>query len=262
MKKQSLLWSIKHPDVSYTSYVFGTMHVQDLRAFEHFDLAKAALETCNAFATEFRLDEADSTKAAQHFALNDGLTLNEVLTKKQYEKVDKFLAKRFKLSLNNFLLQKPLVVTNFLSTSILQKEMQESLDESLFTYAKSLDKTLLGLETFDEQLAVLDKIDLKIQSKQLMSMVKSFKSHRKSIDKLTAYYIDGNILQLYKSAKKSMGKLRKLMLYDRNELMTNRIDEIIQEQSLFAGVGAAHLAGSKGVIRGLKQKGYKLKPCF
>jgi uncharacterized protein YbaP (TraB family) len=262
MKKQSLLWSIEHPNLAYTSYVFGTMHVQDLRAFEHFELAKIALESCDAFATEFRLDEADPVKAAAHFALDDGVMLTDVLTRKQFEKADKFLSKRFNLSLNNFLFQKPLVVTNFLSSSILQQEMQQSLDETLFTHAKSIDKILLGLETFEQQLLILDNISLKSQSKQLMSMVKNFKPHRKAIDKLTAHYIKGNILQLYKSSKKGMGKLRKPMLYDRNKIMIDRIDEIVQEQSLFAGIGAAHLAGSKGVLRGLKQKGYKVKPCF
>ena len=109
MKKQSLLWSIEHPNLAYKSYVFGTMHVQDLRAFEHFELAKSALESCDAFATEFRLDEADPVKAAEHFTLDHGMILSEVLTRKQFEKVDKFLTKRFQMSLNNFLFQKPLV---------------------------------------------------------------------------------------------------------------------------------------------------------
>jgi uncharacterized protein len=262
MKKQSLLWQISNSKLESPSYVFGTMHVQDLRAFQHLELAQSAIEKCTAFATEFRLDEANPTQAAAHLELQQGMTLEGILTQKQFEKVNQFLIKQLNMGLNNFMFQKPMMITNLLTNSTLQQEMQASLDETLFNFAQSQEKTLLGLETFEEQLAILDSIDLKIQVKQLMSMVKNFKTHRESIDKLTAHYINGNVFQLYKSSKKSMGKLRKLMLYDRNEVMANRIDEIAQTQSLFAGIGAAHLAGSRGVLRALKDKGYKVKPCF
>ena len=50
-------------------------------------------------------------------------------------------------------------------------------------------------------------------------------------------------------------------LYKRNEIQANSIDSILRGKStLFVGVGAAHLPGTRGVIEILRSKGYKLRP--
>ena len=53
---------------------------------------------------------------------------------------------------------------------------------------------------------------------------------------------------------------REKFLYRRNEIQANSIDSIIRHASLFAGVGAAHLPGRRGVIELLRKKGYTLRP--
>ena len=59
-----------------------------------------------------------------------------------------------------------------------------------------------------------------------------------------------------------MGKLRKLMIYDRNEFMTNNLVALTEEGATFCAVGAAHLPGGKGMLRMLKRSGFKVKPIF
>lgn len=49
-------------------------------------------------------------------------------------------------------------------------------------------------------------------------------------------------------------------LYKRNILQAVAIDSIIKITSLFAGIGAAHLPGERGVIELLRQKGYTVRP--
>lgn len=49
-------------------------------------------------------------------------------------------------------------------------------------------------------------------------------------------------------------------LYKRNEIQANSIDSIIRKETLFVGVGAAHLPGQRGVIEILRRKGYTLRP--
>ncbi|RYF87920.1 MAG: hypothetical protein EOO03_09595, partial [Chitinophagaceae bacterium] len=48
-------------------------------------------------------------------------------------------------------------------------------------------------------------------------------------------------------------------LFKRNEIQADAIDSILKKTSLFAGVGAAHLPGARGVIELLRSKGYKLR---
>jgi len=57
-----------------------------------------------------------------------------------------------------------------------------------------------------------------------------------------------------------MGKLRKMMIDDRNFIMADRIAKMTSQQTAFVAVGAGHLGGKKGVLRLLKLKDIKLKP--
>ena len=53
---------------------------------------------------------------------------------------------------------------------------------------------------------------------------------------------------------------REKFLLKRNEIQANSIDTILKKNSLFVGVGAAHLPGERGVIELLRKKGYTLRP--
>ncbi|HMP32610.1 MAG TPA: TraB/GumN family protein [Saprospiraceae bacterium] len=67
---------------------------------------------------------------------------------------------------------------------------------------------------------------------------------------------------MYKKSKKNLGGIRKLMLYDRNYAMADKVITILQhdsENSHFFCFGAAHLEGGKGVLSYLKKEGYKVK---
>ncbi len=53
---------------------------------------------------------------------------------------------------------------------------------------------------------------------------------------------------------------RENMLYIRNANMVHVLDSLMLSQSVFAGVGAAHLPGNKGMLKMLEDKGYTVKP--
>ena len=78
---------------------------------------------------------------------------------------------------------------------------------------------------------------------------------------MTELYEQSDILKLYKVTRKQAKGMRKILLFNRNDLMAKRIAQFASEQSLFASIGAGHLAGEKGVLRLLKKKhGFKVKP--
>ena len=53
---------------------------------------------------------------------------------------------------------------------------------------------------------------------------------------------------------------REKFLYKRNEIQAASMDTIMKKSSLFVGVGAAHLPGTRGVIELLRKMGYTLRP--
>ena len=137
-----------------------------------------------------------------------------------------------------------------------------SLDQHLYDFAKNKGLNILGIESFDSQVEVLKKMPLKDQLKSLKEMATHFERFRRNIKKTTEIYIEADLQKLLKKVKKTAGGMRSLLLYDRNVIMADRIASLAQENSLFAAIGAGHLAGKKGVLRLLKMKGLQVTPIF
>lgn len=261
-KKNSLIWKFEAEGSAHSSYLIGTMHVKDAKAFGRMDDMKDCINACEVFATEFNLEEADQEVAAQHMSLPEGETLNGILGEKKFQKLRKIINKAFALDLTFFNGQIPIMITNVITGKILSEDMQLSLDESLWTYARESEKVMMGIETFGEQMEILDGIPMEYQLKQLKELAKNTKKFRNQIISTATLFADENIEQLYKSVKKSTGKLRKIMLYDRNAKMAERVSKIAEEKSICFAVGAGHLLGKKGLVKLLKDEGYKVKPVF
>lgn len=235
------------------------MHVQDLRAFSNLQFIQEKINECESFAAEFHLDHTPN-KAAQKLAIPEGVTLKDLIPGKKYEKSRRILLKATGLDLDFFIHTSPFMLTGLIGSQLLGKEMPQSLDEYLWNFAKSNDKNLLGIETFDEQMEVLEKIPLPTQVNMLLGLSSNIKSFRQHTLHLAELYQQGEFQRLTKSVKKNAKGLRKLLLYQRNEIMAERIFELVKTETLFAAIGAGHLGGGKGVVRLLKKKGLTLKP--
>lgn len=259
-KKNSLLWKITGDDLPAPSYLFGTMHVRDERAFGLTEALQGYLNECRAFATEFNLRDAAVGIDADALNLPSGKTLSDYLSPHQYAKLRRTFLKYFGFDIAAVRTSLPLVITNTLSAMTLHADREVSLDEYLWQFAEAREKITLGIETYAEQLAVLQKIPLDYQLKTLRDAARHISGFRHRHQKMTALYARQDIHELYKSARKNLGKIRKLLLYNRNYVMAERIVPLIGEQSLFCAVGAAHLAGKHGLIKLLKDNNLTVKP--
>ena len=77
--KNTLLWKITAPEnysdgIPPVSYLFGTMHVRDERAFGWLELALSRMELCEVFATEFDFSEIDPIAMEAAMRLPMGIT--------------------------------------------------------------------------------------------------------------------------------------------------------------------------------------------
>lgn len=259
-KKNSLLWRITGKKIPGNSYVFGTMHVSDERAFTFESLVHEKIKECDAFALEFNLETANTNITTDMMSLPDGLTLESMIRPKKFKKINERFIRLTGYDLRQFNRSLPMQITNMMAEVVLSKDRLKSLDESIFQFAKEEEKILLGIETFEEQLYIMSKIPIGNQLKSMLKTFKSFKQFRKQVLKMAELYEKADIQQLYKSSKKSTGSERKLLLFDRNKIMAERIALMASEQTIVCAIGAAHLAGKKGVLRYLKMKGLEVKP--
>ena len=262
--KNTLVWQILPPDTEggkNPSYILGTMHVRDARAFQFEEIFKKQILDCQAFATEFNLDEAQSNT---DFALSlpDGLQLSDLIKPKMFAKISHVVQQKMGFPLTTFNTMKPIMVTNMLTESVLSSDRLLSLDETLWRFAAENGRVLRGIETFAEQVDILNKMSLEEQVKGLKDLTANFTKFRQQLLSMAALYEQADIQKLYKAARRSTKGSRRLLLFDRNVIMARRIADLSQEMTICAAIGAGHLAGKKGVLQLLKSAGFTVTPVF
>ncbi len=260
-EKNTLLWKVTTANIA-PSYLFGTMHVRDNRAFREIDFLKNRIAACQVFAAEYNLEDNDIERLQEATQLPEGCSLQSMMKPKHFEKLAKIVKKETAYDIALFNYKSPILLHNLLAEAYLGKEQDEPLDAALFSFAQQQGLELTGLESFEGQMAVFDKLDLKEQIKSLKDLAMSQKKYHKNLKKTTDLYVQGNIYKLLKKVKKTAAGMRKVLLYDRNIKMAEEFDKIAKSKSLFAAVGAGHLAGKKGVLNLLKKRGLKVKPVF
>ncbi|MFN0212772.1 MAG: TraB/GumN family protein [Saprospiraceae bacterium] len=264
MKKRkaenSLLWKVTPRAGGRDSYLFGTMHVRDLRAFGWLELAKDYVAECDVFATEFDFSETDSAALSVALELPEGKDLEQLLSPQAWKHLDRYAQKKLGAKAEIFRDQHPMTVSTALSMAFLLEESAHSLDETLWQHARALGKRTTGVETFADQLATLRKIPFEQHLKSLTWLLKNYGRHKTRLHKMMRRYANGEIQALYQSAKKDAKGMRKILLFQRNLLMARRFAEIADNEPLFCAVGAGHLAGGKGMLRLLKKSGFKVRP--
>ncbi|MBK8425054.1 MAG: TraB/GumN family protein [Lewinellaceae bacterium] len=258
--KKSLLWRITPPGGGPDSYLFGTMHVRDLRAFTWLEPAQAHLAQCDVFATEFDFNEIEPAVLQEALRLPEGQTLDTLLKPGVWKNLDRYARKKLGLTAETFRHQHPMSVSTALTAAFLMDEAPQSLDETLWNHARLLGKQTAGVETFADQLLTLRTITLEQHLKSLTWLLKNFNRQKKRLKKMMAWYVAGDMQPLYKAAKKDAKGMRKVLIYRRNKRMTQRFEEMAATQALFCAVGAGHLPGGKGMLSLLRKKGFVVKP--
>ncbi len=253
-----MLYRLQTKKMGKPSYLFGTMHLQNDAAFTYKSIVLEKINACDAFATEFKLDEVDEARTTEYMNLPPGVFLETLLSPKKFNQIDTFLQTNLQIHLMAFNQSKPLIISNLITSSIFQQDMDLALDVYLYQYAKMQGKELLGIETFEEQLEILQKIPLESQVKSLKSLIKNFDKHRKEMKELSELYQQGDTKKLYELAKKGAKGFRKIMLYNRNKIMTERIVPLIHKKSVCIAIGAGHLEGKKGILKYLKNEGVEV----
>lgn len=254
-----MLYEFHHKDSKRLHYLLGTMHVQDERAFAFVQIALEKMKECNLYIGEIDLGKVDTINFSKAFESEGERHLSNILTEKKLKKYSKSLMKSFGIDLDNYLHLSPMFIQSIISQKVFNTDRPLSLDAYLHQMALSLDLKTGGLETFDEQYHIAQKLDFDTQLKSLDKLCRKPETFRKEILAMIKAYEKADVNYLYKRGKKSLGLNRKILLFERNTNMVSRIIESIISDICFISVGAGHLAGDKGIISGLKKNGFKVK---
>jgi uncharacterized protein YbaP (TraB family) len=261
-QENSLLWEISGNGLKSPSYLFGTMHVKDKRAFQFHDSLMIKLKSCKIFAGELVLDKAAAKEMSGDILLPPGKELKTLIPKREYKRVKKYCNKNIGMMMSLLVNKiKPIFTSAMISESLIPDDMPKALDEYLQDKAKEYDLEVKGLETMQEQMKALDGLSVEEQAKMLVDQINNIEEEKKEIQKLTDVYTSQNLNSIYAFTQtpEMQGEFGDGLIKDRNIVMAQRLEKLILNQSTFCAIGAAHLPGEEGVLNLLRQKGYYLR---
>lgn len=250
-EEHSLLWEITGNGLQEPSYLFGTMHVRDKRAFEFGDSMIVAFANCEAMSMEihpqelydyiFDKDPNDSPELKIGNEL-PGLTIDKYDQGKFF--FDSYWRTNWLVDLNGLFHR---------GYGGGRNSMPYFVDAYLYAAA---DRS--GMKTFG-----LEEVEAHIKAGE------NLPTYRKQFDILSRFNPNEEMILVYQGG--NIKKINALMnfftnkefqyrlLIERNYLMADKIDSLIREQSTFNTCGSAHLPGKEGVIALLEKMGYVLR---
>lgn len=272
--KFSLLWEITGNGLAKPSYLYGTIHMYDTSIFKIPKEVYQLIDTCPNFALEIDMNNINQQVVAQRILITDAdSTLDKLLAPEVYAEV--MNVPFIKLMGEQVNIIKPFFLVQYLMVENPMAIM--SVDMDLNKYATTHNKKVIGIETMEEQLDMVDKISLAEQAQGISDLYEYCKKEnvtfieggKKIFGKLQDAYKNQDfeaLANLEAELKMTTGSplADSAMIAKRNIIMADRISDYIQKgESLFSGIGTLHLPdykGMRGVVTLLKEKGYTMRP--
>ena len=264
-KYPGLLWEISGNGLAKPSYLFGTMHVSSKLAFHLSDSFYYALKQVDAVALELNPDlwQPQMVRLAR---LNENYAAYVQTPARDFIKENSFRLSPYEEQLKTALSTEPPVVNSLLYRSYKTRDDFEEdtfLDLYIFQAGRKLGKRAAGVEDYYEsEKLVMEAYRDAALEKNKKPLDLDGETIQGLLQKLQQAYRYGDLdmMDSLDNIIEQSKLFREKFLYKRNEIQAHAIDSIIRSSSLFAGVGAAHLPGDRGVIELLRKKGYTLRP--
>ncbi len=255
---QSLLWEITGKNLSKPSYLYGTVHIKDKRAFEFNDSVFVKLNACDQFAME--LIETPELMAAieKEIMLPEGETLDQLFTKKELEKVNEAFKASTGIDVSVVNSMKPIAVMMMIMEIKEQHDMDMIVDDYLYEYALKNNIPTKSLEGLEAQLPLFEFYTPKVVMKYINDLDKAdawMESMIQAYQKADLKKLD----ELQWSDETHFSMLEEILI-KRNYSMQDSMEVFMKEGATFFAVGAGHLPGKEGLIQLLKNDGYQVEP--
>ncbi len=276
--QRPFLWEFQQADSGVTSYLFGTIHVNDPQITKLHPQIESAFESAGAvwFEIDFTKDAGTQTKA---ISLASGERLEDLVPPETVVRIDERVKKLSPLLSRTALPQFkvvmwPLVLAN------LEAQVKHlgvlPMDMQLMAAAREAEKKTGGLEDASRQLKPLTDLPLEQQVEFLNAsldvMDEDDAQGVRQLDNLVRLYAAGDEEALHEYLDRELNRPKvseelktlfvETLLLSRNRLMVTAIIENLQdapEDVHFVAVGTAHLLGEGSVVEGLREAGFTVR---
>ena len=264
--ENSLLWEISGNGLQKPSYLFGTYHYAGKDFIDTMKVLNAKLNQADMIVGELIIDSTLKSRLVPFMIMMDN-SLDKLLNPTEYQKVADYLKKISGQDLKLFNIMKPVTVQmtilQFTAPKSNISSSNPAIDQYLQDYGKANHKAVVGLETAEDQAVVLFGSSLQRQKELLLKSIGDEKKNKKESQKLYEDYINQDLTSLEKTFTKLAYYTQEefeALIKNRNAKWMAQLPDLMQNGSLFIAVGAGHLVGEDGLIKGLKAKGFTVTP--
>ena len=267
-----LLWKVSGNGLKHPSYLFGTHHLISIQFLDSVPGLFKAFNECNAVVGEMVINNIDaSAKIQQAAVMPDHMIIKDLLNEEEYKLVDNELKSVLKFGLKDVSIMNPTVILTMYKMEIYKKLTGFSEDKQIDSYFQTVatekGKKVIGLETVDQQIAILFGTGtLERQANILVETIQHKDSILQDMIQLNNLYKAGKIdlLVEFSKGKDNFTAMTEeeysKMVDNRNTEWLAKLPAYLKESSCFVAVGAMHMGGKRGLIRQLQKAGYKVRP--
>jgi len=257
---KGLLFEISGNNLQKPSYIFGTMHLLCEGDFEMSEEMISKILSSEILAMEMDLDDPTMAfKMMGKMKMKGDMSLSDLMPKARYDSLKSYLKDSLNLPPMMFQKTKPFLIYSLILTKLLPCKTL-MLENEIMKIGKG--KKVVGLETLDFQMGLMDKMSYQLQADYLLETLSEKKKSILEFQEMAEAYKKRDLEILLKSIdaeKGMMADFENEMLHKRNMAWIPEIKKLISEKTTFIAVGAGHLGGQKGVLQLLKNEEYTLK---
>jgi len=270
--RAELLWQVSAPGIARPTYLFGTHHVAPvdmLDSIAGFDEALAGVDAVygELVMTDLTSPDGQRRLLAAATAPADS-TLSRVLTSDRVDSLNVVLAHYFgpQTTAAMFARLKPAMLQTMIAMAMSQEVFPDfdpnmQLDGYIQRMAADESKTVGALETIDDQCDALFGNPVADQAADLMMVVRDIDRQKEMSQRLADIYLAGDLDALFGIMLREMDDATATrLIYSRNYRWVDTIAARIAHHPTMYVVGAGHLAGHRGLIQQLRDRGFNVTP--
>ena len=272
----SVMWRITRDGLK-PSFLLGTMHSADPRVTQIPAAADAAFASADTVLIENTevLDKATMTEALVRYKemtlLLDGSTLDQKIANDSVPLLQASVeARNMPWEIARHM--QPWMVAAAIAIPVCEVAAKsggaEVLDSIIGKRALADGKTLIGLETIEEQFKAVSGIPQEFHVNALSETLQLSDMTDSMMETTKLLYLQGEtgmLLPLVRAysprtySGKGYAEFQELLVSRRNHTMAERAAQYLEQGNVFMAVGALHLAGEQGLVNLLRHQGFKVE---
>lgn len=258
----SVLWEVRGKELQRPVYLFGTFHLMCDGEMPFADTLTVLLKASDALILEMDLDDpATAMGGMMGMQMKSGKTLRDFYSPSEYQRIQQYFQDSLRMNLKFWERMMPVLLEPMLMMRWMQCVKVVSPETILMEWIKKDGKPVLGLETFMDQKAVLEKIPLEAQARSLLATIDSMDLQKLEFQRMKSAYLTQQLDVLEDMSDDfSASEIKTAMLDDRNQRWLERLPSLWKRGGVVVAVGAGHLPGKQGLIEGLRRMGYRVQP--